>query len=128
MHKRRSSERNRLTCASSVSSPAYSANYFSNANALARAGIHAGHFIAPAAGALMFSSGDLHRHRNPSVLPCEHKVGGVRTFVLERNSELLNRSLDLALLHVNADQVLVFIVNRAPLAGLLVDDQLPRAL
>src|SRR5664280_2007294 len=59
-------------------------------------------------------------------LPFELQRGGICTTFVERDGELLNRSRGLTDLHVDTGEILLLVVLRAPLAGLLVDDQLPR--
>src|SRR5258708_26155216 len=63
-----------------------------------------------------------HGHGDLRVLPLQHQVGGVIAGLFERDRKLFDWLLKRLFLHVNPRQVLIFVVNRAPLARLLPYD------
>ena len=66
-----------------------------------------------------------YRDGDACILPVEIEVSSVLALFIKSNRELLYRLWKRALLHINTRQILRLIVLRSPLAGLLVDDQLP---
>src|ERR1017187_8936225 len=67
----------------------------------------------------------LHVDAGDGVFPIQLQHGRGRARLVQRDGEHLHARWQLSYLHVHPRQVLAFAVFRAPLAGLLVDDQLP---